>query len=367
MYKKIFWSVFLILIGVLLILKNFGIVYFDFHDLLQLWPFIIIIIGISILPISDWIKGSVSLAAIIIALALLFTDNNFSFNRNNFYNNRKYNNSQDWRYRNKDKKSSTDKTDKEEDYTYSEIITDDDTISVNIQTDSLSLNFDLNKTYEPVIIEPKDKNSDILSLCEEYQRRIRMAEYNMELAAGKFLIGPGQDKNLSCFHNNANILNYSLSSTDSKDKVSLKLDLIDNTVNKIERTVPYEISLHTAPVWEFNIEAGASSIVFDGKDLKVREMNITGGAASMDITLGSLEKEVHMDISSGISNLIVRVPKDAYCEINPETTALNSRKYVGFRKRSDGVYVANTDNSEASCKIYITLEAALSVVRIEQY
>ncbi|MDL2240970.1 DUF5668 domain-containing protein [Bacteroidales bacterium OttesenSCG-928-K22] len=366
MFKKIFWSVILILIGILILLRNMQVVYFDFHDLFQLWPFIIIIIGISILPVADWIKACVSLAAVIIALALLFTDTDISFNRNNYRYYRKYNNSQDWRYRDKDKKSS--EKDNNEDYTYSEIITDDDTVNIdiNINTDSLSLNFNPNRKYEPVIIDPKDKDSNTLSFCEEYNRKIKYAEYDMELAAGKFLIGPGQDKNLSCFHNNAGVLNYSLSSVDSKDKVSLSLDLEDNNVEKVDKILPYEISLHTAPVWTFNIEAGASSMFFDGTQLKISEMNITGGAASMDITIGELEEEVNMDISSGVSNLIVRIPENAYCEIHPET-ALNSRKYVGFRKRNDGVYVVNADKSDVSCSIYIKLEAALSVVRVERY
>lgn len=362
MYKKIFWSVLLILLGVLLILRNFGIIYFDFHDFIQLWPFAIIIIGISILPVADWIKASVSVAAIIIALAI-FTGFGFDFGRRDVIRNRRYNNSQDWRYHDKKEKKNNPKS--SEDYTYSEIITDDDdTISIDIEIDSLS--FNINKNYEPVIIEPKDKNSNTLSLCEEYQKKIKFAEYEMELAAGKFLIGPGKDNNLSCFHNHSNILSYSLSSTEYKDKTSLNLELLDNSVNNIERSAPYEISLHSAPIWDLEIEAGASSITLDGSKLKIRDMNITGGAASMDITIGELEKEVNIDIFSGVSNLIVRIPKDAYCEIHP-TTALNSRRFVDFKKRNDGVYVTNVDNTKAPCNIYINLEAALSVVRIEKY
>jgi len=360
MSKKIFWSAIVIITGVLLLLRNLGIVYFSIGDLWRLWPFIIIIIGVSLLPISEWIKAGVNIAAIIIALALLFTDNDLVFEK--YDSNRSFRDKsehRDWRYKDKDRKSSKDEV--EEDY-YSDFFEDD-------EYDLDSISAELPEEYQRVIIEPKDENSGTISLCEEYEGKIKLAEYDMKLAAGKFVIGAGQDENLSCFHKNANILNYSLqSSSESKGKARLKVEPIGNQKTSginIDSNNPYEISVHTSPVWEIDIEAGASAVVFDGAQLKVRKLSIEGGAAAIDATIGELEKEVKVNVETGASSILIRVPKDAYCEITTKTV-LNSKKFDGFKKKGSGLYVANS-KSDASCKIYIHLESAVSAIKVKRY
>ncbi len=41
-YSRIFWGLVLIIIGVLMFLKQFGIIYFHWYSLWQLWPLLLI-------------------------------------------------------------------------------------------------------------------------------------------------------------------------------------------------------------------------------------------------------------------------------------------------------------------------------------
>jgi hypothetical protein len=65
-YRKIFWGLLLVLIGVLFILKNTGVFFFSWHSMWHLWPVILILWGISIIPVKDWIKLVLSLVTIVV-------------------------------------------------------------------------------------------------------------------------------------------------------------------------------------------------------------------------------------------------------------------------------------------------------------
>ena len=90
-YRKIFWGLLLVMIGVLFILKNTGVLFFSWHSTWQLWPVILILWGISLIPVKDWIKLVLSLVTVVVTVIAVQTygpkDNhnwNFEWNdRNN--------------------------------------------------------------------------------------------------------------------------------------------------------------------------------------------------------------------------------------------------------------------------------------------
>jgi len=78
-YKNILWGVILIGIGILFILRNLGMIHFEWHIIFQLWPLIFILWGISILPVKDYIKLILSVVSIIAAMLII------SHNQTNIY------------------------------------------------------------------------------------------------------------------------------------------------------------------------------------------------------------------------------------------------------------------------------------------
>lgn len=72
--KNLIWGIIFIVIGGIFLLRNFDIVFFNWRDVWELWPFIIIIIGIAVLPLKNFIKIILVIIAIIIAFMFLVRD-----------------------------------------------------------------------------------------------------------------------------------------------------------------------------------------------------------------------------------------------------------------------------------------------------
>ena len=60
-YKKVFWGVVLIIIGILFIIRNLGWVDFSWWGVFRLWPVLLILWGISVIPIKNYLKLILSL------------------------------------------------------------------------------------------------------------------------------------------------------------------------------------------------------------------------------------------------------------------------------------------------------------------
>lgn len=69
--SRLFWGLLLVLIGVLIILNNFGVVNVNWDNLWRLWPMIIIIAGLSMLSLKGWLWRVVTTLAIIGSMAVI--------------------------------------------------------------------------------------------------------------------------------------------------------------------------------------------------------------------------------------------------------------------------------------------------------
>ena len=67
----IFWGLLFVLIGVLLLLNNFGIIEVNLSNTWQLWPVVIIGIGLSVLSPRGWLWGIISVILTIAMLGLV--------------------------------------------------------------------------------------------------------------------------------------------------------------------------------------------------------------------------------------------------------------------------------------------------------
>jgi len=70
-YSRIFWGLVLIIIGVLMFLKQFGIIYFHWYSLWQLWPLLLVFWGVSLLPLKDPLKLIISVVFIAVTFFVL--------------------------------------------------------------------------------------------------------------------------------------------------------------------------------------------------------------------------------------------------------------------------------------------------------
>ncbi len=66
---------FLIFIGVLFLLRIFGRVHFFWFDLIRLWPVVIVMLGVALIPMKSWLRSLLYLVCFVCALFLLFGGN----------------------------------------------------------------------------------------------------------------------------------------------------------------------------------------------------------------------------------------------------------------------------------------------------
>lgn len=74
-FRNIFWGIILIFFGVLFTMDNLNLIDFDWYNMWRLWPVIIILWGISILPVKDLLKVALVLTILGGSIFYMVNDN----------------------------------------------------------------------------------------------------------------------------------------------------------------------------------------------------------------------------------------------------------------------------------------------------
>ena len=310
-YRKIFWGVVLVMIGILFILKNVGVIFFDWFSFWRLWPLVLILWGISLIPVKDYLKLIFSVAAIGLSVLLVSR-----YDKTGYY---------DFGWDNKNHR--------------------------------FEKNWSDNKWSEGTAEQ---------ELFQSYDSVIQRVKLNLDAAAGDFrLDSVTEPDKLLTFEKKGNIGNYSMTSEgDSADRV-INLKIEDSKVKFRNKGMRVKLGLNPKPVWDFDFDIGAASIDFDLSNYKVGKLSIDGGASSIEMKLGDLNDLTEVDINAGASSIDIQIPESSGAELRTETV-LSSRNFEGFKKIEDGLF--RTDNFEkATKKITISIDAGVSSVDVNRY
>lgn len=298
-YKNIFWGIVLIAFGIMIILKNMDIVHFNWFAIMQLWPLLLVIWGISIIPVKDYIKFILSLLTLIVGILLI-----------NYY---QCNDSFCWNWKYSDEKANW-----------------------------------------------KEQKME-----EDYDTTITMAVLKLDAVAGDFKIA-GTTNKLISFESMGNIGDYDLN-TSTNDSMKVVEIGIENNVVKMsnnQKGNKTKIALNPNPIWDLDLEAGASNVNFNLSEFKVRNIDFDGGASNIELKIGNKQTNVNIKIEAGASSIKILVPKESGCEFEGDNV-LSSLQFEDFTK-INGVY-RTTDFDKAANKIYIKIDAAISKFSIEKY
>ncbi len=310
--KNVFWGVVLVSVGILFVLRNAGMLHFNWYQVLNLWPVFLIVLGVALLPIKGVVR--IILAFLVIVLSLIFISNTDYYHRYRFFE------PDEWRW-----------WDKDEEFSYED--------------------------------EESEEWRD-QQLFETYSDEIENAVLDLDAIAGEFTLKETTDY-LIKFNREGNFGKYYLYADREGSAVVLKLDmdsyLRDN--DKVENRA--SISLHPDPVWDMQIDAGAAKIDFDLSPYKIDRIDIDGGASSVKIRLGDRFNETRLSLNSGAAATQIEVPLTAGCEVLTNTI-LSSKTLDGFDKIENGVY--RSDNFDtAENKIFIEVNSALSSLKVLRY
>lgn len=310
-YRHVFWAVLLIAIGVLFMLNNLKVLEFDFLAVLSFWPLILILWGISILPIRDGIK-IVALVGVL-AITIIFFE--------------QLTNRLSWHYSHGFPGLTQRDWDDE----------DEDDTTYRYQPQNLSVPFD--------------------SLH-------RKGVLKLQAAAGNFTL-QGLTSDFLSFSKTGDIGNYSLTTDEQDGRKQITLALEKSGVRHSVKENRVDIKLSDRPSWNLDFDIGAAEINMDLRDYRIDTTVINAGASSIDIQIGSKSPVTVMTFNAGASSIEVEIPKESGCQIKSESFMI-SKEFDGFTKKGDGIY--QTDNFRSSPnKIYLTIKTAISKIEITRY
>lgn len=296
-------GIILIAIGIIALLVTF----FDFkivwEELAKFWPVFIIIFGVSLLPLNKVLK-SVCVILIIIISCLIYC-NEVNGNEN----------------------LSDEKT--------SEILMEE------VETQEFSSPFKDNTTEASVEINYGAGMLYLNSPVEELVKARNMSDKIVQ--------------------------NLYLEYEDSHADIVFDVEDDNYQVNDVEevKSNRFDISLNKNPIYDFELNLGASELNFDFSEYKVSDVEINSGASNIDIKLGELYDSTYVVISTGVSKIRIGIPNNSGCRLECESV-LSLKDFDGFVKKSSNVY-ETANYSSAENNIEIEFEGAMSEFEVYRY
>ncbi len=303
--KNIFSGIFFITLGTLWIMKTLEFITFSWLDFFRLWPVIFIFIGISIIPIKDWIKLVLQILMLAGTIGLLFITNS-------------ENGIQVGRH-----------------YRIESML--DTTIVVN-------------------------ENSEVPSLYKEED--ITSATLNLDISASKVTFYKGVElfKLADSTQSGQGDVEIEKRINDKNAIVDVKLYPVEKRSNIFPR---FKVLLGEKPIWTINLDLSATSSEIDLSQFKVEKLNIEANASDFNLKLGNLCKNVFVTVESGASSIKVRVPKNMKCVVIKDNV-LSSFNVKGLKKVGDDRFETSS-NEKTEGVIEITIAADVSSVDIIRY
>lgn len=312
--KNFIAGILILFIGVVALLAALNV--FDFHwsIVMRLWPMILIILGISILPLNDYLKGTLILVSLGIG-CLLYHVEAKDYKGNTI--SRFFNSAKSWRY-----DDDEDEADDEEAFPFDQHFSEPYS---SVERASIDIDFgagDLELKAPCAELVKVDAQSNFM----KYSFRTEYAEDGTNI----FVTGSGHTDHLG-----------------------------KKTENDLE------IALCDAPVWSFNLDMGAADADLDFSPYKVSSLVINGGACELDLKLGNSGCDTKVEIETGASDIDIKVPEGVDCEVNIES-AISGKDLIGFEKVDRGLW-RTPGFGQGTNKIVINIDCAISDISVERY
>lgn len=125
------------------------------------------------------------------------------------------------------------------------------------------------------------------------------------------------------------------------------------------------LRFHTRPTWDMKWEVGLGEVDLDLRDFKIRDLELSAGLAEVDIKIGKKQKETRIQLKSGLADTEIAIPSAAGGEIRTES-ALSSFDFDGFEEIEKGVYRTRNFN-ESTQKVWIQIESGFAAVQVTRY
>jgi len=335
--KNLFLGILILFTGVVALLASLNV--FDFHWSIAwgLWPMILIICGIALLPLHEYIKCGILVLALALGCVLYHVENQkYQGNPVSRFFNRHF---ATWNW--------------DDD--------DDDGYADNADYDDYD-DYDDDDSYD---------NSSATNSFEEFQHfaepyyEVAKASIDIDFGAGNLqLKAPCAE--LAAIDIESNFVKYSFRSEKGDDNTAIYINGKTHAKNLgKENTNDIDFALCSQPFWDLSVDMGAADADLDLSPYKMENVKIMGGACNIDLKLGDNGCDTNVDISTGASDINIKVPSSVDCKIDLES-AISGKTFLGFEKVENGVW-QTPGYGQNEHQIIIKMSSALSDISIERY
>ena len=296
-------------VGVIALLRSLNILVINWDIVWNLWPLMLIILGVCILPINKYIKVILAVISLAAGVVLYQYEAKNHTERHHYW----------WNHISSSTQGDDDKT--------------ADDVTQRVQTFS-----------EPY---------------ENYDN----ATLNIEFGAGELNLGASCAElvDINC---QSNFATYNFRSEKLNRDIQVYLADKGETKGLKKAENELNIALNDSQVWDFAIQTGASECDLDFSRYLAKNINIEGGACDLDIVLGSHNDTTFLNIETGVSDIDIKLPRDRACQLILDS-ALSGKDIVGLDKMSDKEY-RSSDFGSTTNPIIIKLSCGLSDVDVER-
>lgn len=320
--RNLFIGILILFIGVVALLSTLGVFSFHWSIVWRLWPFMFIILGISLLPVHEYVRSGLLVLAL--GLGCLF----YHFENKNYEGNI---------FKRFFKRHFTQWNAKSD--------TDDDEGDANNDTD-----------YETFY---KDQH-----FSEPYTA-VERASIDIDFGAGDLTL-KSPCAELAKVDAESSLVKYSFRTEQNTDEVKVFVTGKGHTKGigkKVENDL--NIALCDRPIWSFNLDMGAADADLDFSPYRVENIEINGGACDLDLKLADHGCDIQISISTGASDIDIEVPESMDCQINLDS-AITGKDFKGFEKIERGLW-QTPGFGQGTNTVYIDLNCAVSDLSVERY
>ena len=302
----------LVAIGAAILLANFGYLEFHWDNFERLWPIFIVIVGVNLVLSynkTPW-ASILRITVVVVGIGLLLFGN---FDNDYYYSSNRHGN------------------------TVNVSKGDDD-------NDDFAVNGTFNEPYTPAV---------------------KIARLNISGGAVAYHLSDTTNQLFSAnTSESAGRYDFSSSMDDS-------VHVMDFDMNKHFRwhfgrnKNRVEFMLNPKPVWEINVNTGASGLDFDLSKFKVRELQIHGGMAGYHVKMGAPEALTNIEVNTGMSGVDIFIPQNAACSVETDS-GLSGNDFDDVPKVSDDHY-QTAGYDAAKTKFHIHISGGFSGFHVKRY
>lgn len=314
--SSIFWSIFLICVGLIFLMREFDAFPYPLDFVFNLWPVVFILWGLSMFKIPQFIKKTlVGLSGLIAALFVMAVVT----------------------------------------HDYNPGCSDRVHVSVNPPSDD-------DEYYDEW--DSLEVGDDYNEFQSNFDTKINTARLNLEAGAGKFVIRDSSSLLIEGSSRHiASDLSVWLASEDSTRAIVDLNMAFGNMNNKKDKSG--HIKLSPKPIWDIDLSMGAGKFIGDFRELKVKDIAIDAGAAKVEVIVGNKQDSVDIDVGAGMAKVLIRVPKEMGCKILDGDDFFVSKELKGFITKGNDHYSPNFDTTDT--RVFIRMEGGMAKFEVIRY